>query len=175
MEIEKNPPEITNKLWNKVIIVLYMMRKNIAKSKILMVLLKRGKIASKAKAIGNLSYYSALTCRSNDINKSFISPRDYEFSCSNTPLYPSKRNKYQHQDDQYKVVHQVLGILNRYNDTHDVMETSSAAAVEINNSCQVDKDAEEFIDKFYKDLMKQKRLAALDSPSPLYHHLSSLH
>ncbi|GFP86726.1 hypothetical protein PHJA_000816400 [Phtheirospermum japonicum] len=186
MEIEKNPPDIDKKLWNIVRIVLYMMRKNIAKSKILMVdlqmLLKRGKIASKAK----VSYYSALTCRSNDISKSFISPRDYEFSCSNTPLYPSKRRQAA-QDDQLKLMHNVLGILNRYD--ADVMEASSPPlapspnnvmdnkgdTVEINNSGQVDKDAEEFINKFYKDLMKQKRLAALDSPSPLYHHLSSIH
>lgn len=33
---------------------------------------------------------------------------------------------------------------------------------------QVDKDAEEFIKKFYKDLKQQRRVAALDSPSP-YH------
>lgn len=36
------------------------------------------------------------------------------------------------------------------------------------NNHQVDKDAEEFINKFYKNLKQQKRMAALESPSP-YH------
>ncbi|KAI3447027.1 hypothetical protein Pfo_003692 [Paulownia fortunei] len=199
MEIEKSPPEIAKKLWNIVRIVFYMMRKSIAKSKIMVdlhMLLKRGKLASKA--IGNLmlhhhhNYYSALTCRSNDINMSFVSPREYEFSCSNSPVYPSyhskrKNNHHRHQAEEHKVMHKVFDILNRY----DVVEASPLTTLPgfghspmvrqlrvtdspfMNKDAedqnhQVDKDAEEFIKKFYKDLKNQKRIAALESPSP-YH------
>ncbi|KAK4432984.1 hypothetical protein Salat_1060600 [Sesamum alatum] len=202
MEIEKSPPEIAKKLWNIVRIVFYMMRKGIAKSKIMLdlhTLLKRGKIASKA-AIGNLlmlhhhhhhnnNYYSALTCRSNDINASFVSPREYEFSCSNSPVVyglSKRRNHRHHRPEELKVMHKVLDILNRY----DVVEASSplpgfgrspaGRQLRVTDSPfpvkdpeekhdQVDRDCEEFIKNFYKDLKNQKRIAAgVESPSP-YH------
>lgn len=35
-------------------------------------------------------------------------------------------------------------------------------------SSQIDKDAEEFINKFYRDLKKQRRTAALEPPSPFH-------
>ncbi|KAL0315685.1 UNVERIFIED_CONTAM: hypothetical protein Sradi_5446700 [Sesamum radiatum] len=198
MEMEKSPPEIAKKLWNIVRIVFYMMRKSLAKSKIMLdlhMLLKRGKLASKA-AIGNLmlhhhhnhNYYSALTCRSNDVTTSFISPREYEFSCSNSPAYgPSKRrnhvNRHHQPDHDLKVMHKVFDILNRY----DVVEASPLPGFgrspvgrqlrvtdspfpvkDPEENHQVDRDCEEFIKKFYKDLKNQKRIAALESPSP-YH------
>lgn len=205
MEIEKSPPEIAKKLWNIVRIVLYMMRKSISKSKIVVdlhMLIKRGKIAGKA--IGNLmlhlhhhhhNYYSALTCRSNDINTSFVSPREYEFSCSNTPLFASfhsKRKNHHHhqrlhyQAEELKVMRKVVDILNHY----DAVEASPSATLpgfgrspmvrqlrvtdspfpikDAEENDEVDQDAEEFIKNFYKDLKKQKRIAALESPSP-YH------
>ncbi|KAL0333856.1 UNVERIFIED_CONTAM: hypothetical protein Sangu_1541800 [Sesamum angustifolium] len=161
----RKAPEIAKKLWNIVRIVFYMMRKSLAKSKIMLdlhMLLKRGKLASKA-AIGNLmlhhnhNYYSALTCRSNDVTTSFVSPREYEFSCSNSPAYgPSKRRNHvnrHHQPD------------------HDLklrVTDSPFPVKDPEENHQVDRDCEEFIKKFYKDLKNQKRIAALESPSP-YH------
>ncbi|KAL0345185.1 UNVERIFIED_CONTAM: hypothetical protein Sradi_4349800 [Sesamum radiatum] len=192
MEIEKSPPEIAKKLWNIVRIVFYMMRKSLAKSKIMLdlhMLLKRGKLASKA-AIGNLMlhhhhHYSALTCRSNDVATSFVSPREYEFSCSNSPAYRRNHVQRHHQPDHHdlKVMHKVFDILNRY----DVVEASPLPGFghspvgrqlrvtdspfpvkDPEENHQVDRDCEEFIKKFYKDLKNQKRVAALESPSP-YH------
>ncbi|KAG8367352.1 hypothetical protein BUALT_Bualt16G0063200 [Buddleja alternifolia] len=142
-------------------------------------LVKKGKIASKA-----------LTCQSNDsVNMSFISPRDYEFSCSNSPIFPSKRKTHHHNqyqaDQELKVMQKMFDILNRY----DVVEASPLPGfgpspvvrqLRVTDSPfsemkeitekqqQVDKDAEEFINKFYKDLKNQKKIAALESPSP-YH------
>ncbi|KAH6796864.1 hypothetical protein C2S52_021418 [Perilla frutescens var. hirtella] len=179
MEIEKGAPEIGQKLWNIVRIMFYMMRRSKAKTKIMVelnMLVKKGKNAGKA--ISNLilhhhhHHYSALTCRSNDVTASFISPREYEFSCSNTPLYKRRNHHHHHnyQAEELKLMHKVFGILSRY----DMVEASPPAATQPFSAAdsddqlqlQVDKDAEEFIKKFYRELKKQKPLAALESPSP---------
>ncbi|KAL2479859.1 hypothetical protein Adt_32825 [Abeliophyllum distichum] len=196
MEIEPvSPPLIAKKLWNIVRIVFHMMRKGISKSKLMLdlhMLLKRGKIA-----IGNLllhyHYSAALTCRSTDVNMSFVTPREYEFSCSNTPVYhfKSKNRQRRHypRAEEIKVIQRVFDNLNHY----DAVELSPLTLpgfgvspmmvrqLRVTDSPfplkdtedynhQVDKDAEEFIKKFYKDLKKEKRVnAALESPSP--HHI----
>lgn len=78
----------------------YMLRKGLSKHKLLMdfdLLLKRSKLAGKA--IGNFllhhhnaggaDAYSAFSCRSIDPSLAFYHSKDVEFSCSNSPSYPS--------------------------------------------------------------------------------------
>ncbi|CAA2990062.1 Hypothetical predicted protein [Olea europaea subsp. europaea] len=191
-----SPPLVAKKLWNVMRIVFHMMRKGISKSKLMLdlhMLLKRGRIA-----IGNLlldhhhhHYYYALTCRSKDISMSFVTPREYEFSCSNTPVYHSKKkNRHQRRHncvEEINVVQRMLDILNHY-DAVEVSPLTMLPGFGVSpvvrqlrvtdspfslkdtdeNNHQVDKDAEEFIKKFYKGLKKEKRIAALDTPSPYY-------
>ncbi|XP_027069846.1 uncharacterized protein LOC113767895 [Coffea eugenioides] len=206
MEIEpSSPPLIAKKLWNIVRIVFYMLKKGITKSKLmhdLHMMFKRGKLAGKA--INNLvlhlqeDYTNSLTCRSTDVRMSIVHPREYEFSCSNSPAYPtyfSKRRNHHHHHHHhhgysYKpqdihVVQKVFDVLNHYDKVEaspmvlpgfghsptvrQLRVTDSPFPVKDNEeNPQVDKDAEEFIKKFYKDLKQQRRVAALDSPSP-YH------
>lgn len=155
-------------------------------------LLKRGKLAGKAMA-NNLmlhNHLSALSCRSNEA-LSFITPREYEFSCSNSPAnhYPFHFNKRKHlfnkayrYDDVTTVaaVQKVLEMLN--NDAveaspmvtlpgfgkspmvRQLRVTDSPFPLKDDGDSQVDKAAEEFINRFYKDLRLQKRTAALESP-----------
>ncbi|KAL6974455.1 hypothetical protein U1Q18_028638 [Sarracenia purpurea var. burkii] len=195
--MEPTPPLIAEKICNIVKIVFFMLRKGVSKRKLrvdLHLLFKRGKIAGKA--LGDLMahHHSSLSCRSNDAHLSFVSPREYEFSCSNSPAYPTckrhhrrRRNQqyyYGHEDD-VNVVQKVFDIL-----TNEVPETSpmflpgfgrspTVRQLRITDSpfplkdaedqdVQVDKAAEEFIKKFYKELKHQKKMAALGSPSP-YH------
>lgn len=214
MEIESSAP--AEKLWNIVRIVLYMLRKGMSKSKLILDIqfafqdmLKRGKIAGKA--ISNLMlhppHYSSpsFTCKShNDVAMSFITRREYEFSCSNSPVFPmyfanSKRRRNRtYKSHEIALVQKVFEILNTTTSTnYDAAGTTAIAASplallgfgktpnnvrklrvtdspfplkdsEENYNSQVDKDAEEFIKKFYKDLKQQKKIAALESPSP-YH------
>lgn len=186
----KNQPKVAKKLWKLLQIVLYMTKiRTIGKSKVILdlqTLLKR----TKSNLIDS-SYYSALTCRSNDGNMSFISPREYEFSCSNTPAHKNRKshnNQYYYRaEDQVNAVQKVLEMLNR-NDANieasplnlpgfgcspyavrQLRVTDSPFATEVGSSCQVDKECEEFINKFYKSLKKERRIAALDqSPSPCH-------
>jgi hypothetical protein len=99
MEIEARQNLVAKKLWNMVRVLLFMMRKGIAKSKTMVdfnLILKRGKLAGKdlinTLMLNHQLYYSSLTCRSHDNLNSFISPCEYEFSCSNTPVNPLRHS-----------------------------------------------------------------------------------
>ena len=204
--LPSTPPVVAKKLWNIVRVVLFMLRKGIAKSKIVVelnLLLKRGKLAGKAIAnslmlIHHHHHHAAFTCRSHDAHLSFISQRDYEFSCSNTPAHPIKRSKLLHFG-LFSKSHQCEGAAT-VNAAHKMLEMLSNADKaeaasplvtlpgfgkspvgkqlrvtdspfplndEFEGDSQVDKAAEEFIKRFYKDLKLQNTMAALESP---YHN-----
>ncbi|KAI3714672.1 hypothetical protein L6452_21631 [Arctium lappa] len=146
MEIEQRAPLMAKKLWSIIRAILYMVKKGLSKSipwlELHAIMIKKsGKIAGKA--IGNLllDHQTTLTCRPNDIRTTFISPREYQFSCSNTPLnnnnfYPKRKNNHHHhyaagnhhrrshKDRELTVgnVKRVFEILNDY-------ESAAAAAV----------------------------------------------
>ncbi|CAK9141384.1 unnamed protein product [Ilex paraguariensis] len=195
-------PVHAEKLWQIVKTVFYMLRKGMSKSKLLVdlhMMLKRSKIAGKA--IGNLMLnhnYSTFSCRS-DVGLSFVNPREYEFSCSNSPVYPSfhnhrrrhhhnhRRHRHsRHNAEDINAAHQVFDILNEC----EMVEGSPLTLpgfgpspmvrqLRITDSPfplkdtegdtdQVDMAAEDFIKKFYKVLEQEKRMAALESPSPCH-------
>ncbi|KAM3383179.1 hypothetical protein P3S68_008754 [Capsicum galapagoense] len=218
MEIESNASQIgAKKLWKIVRIVFYMLRKGMSKSKLILDMqiafqdmLKRGKIAGKA--ISDLMLHppqyttSSFTCKSNHNDviamSSYITRREYEFSCSNSPVFPTynkRRRNRTYKSDEIAVVQKVFDILNTTSTTYDAAGTTTIASSysplallgfgkspnnvrklrvtdspfplkdsEENYNSQVDKDAEEFIKKFYKELKQQKKIASLESPSP-YH------
>ncbi|CAL9090005.1 unnamed protein product [Musa textilis] len=120
--VHMEPSRGVKRLWRVVRVVLYMLRKGISKDKFMMdlqLLIERGKIAGKA--LSNLMtfhhrhdpredrsfMFSGFSCRSMDPNLSFYSPMEVEFSCSNTPAYPSfravkrksRRHRRYHDDD----------------------------------------------------------------------------
>ncbi|KAL6006099.1 hypothetical protein ACLOJK_040145 [Asimina triloba] len=101
------PPVLAKRLWSILRIVYYMLRKGVSKQKWMMdlhLMMKRGKRAGK-KAIDDLVFHHhpAFICQSEDA-AAFIAPREYEFSCSNSPAYPSfifhasKRKSHRHRD-----------------------------------------------------------------------------
>lgn len=117
MEATGPPVVAAKRLWHIVRAVFFMLRKGISKRKLIMmdlhVMLKRGKIAGKA--IGNLMtfhHHSNLSCRSQDPHLAFFAPREYEFSCNNSPAFPfhfptgmgkrAKKNHYQHHHGNNK-------------------------------------------------------------------------
>lgn len=203
MEIESSTREVAKKLWHVVRIVFFMLRKGLSKSRIMVdlhLLLKRGnKLAEKA--ILDLMYHhhnSSFSCRSSD-SLSFISPREYEFSCSNSPsFHPFLAHKRKHRHHHhfhftkaYKyddvttgaAVQKMFEMLNNHDQVVEASPvvlpgfgkspkvrqlriTDSPFPLKDDGDCQVDKAAEEFINKFYKDLKQQKTSAAFE---PLYH------
>lgn len=188
MDIEKTQPFVAKKLWKTLRIVLFMLTKGIARSKMvaeLNLLLKRGKVAA-VKAIAN-----TLALRHHSSAASFVSPHDYEFSCSNSPAVVKfntkiKNHRHYHQND-FSTVQKVLEILN------DVEASSFSSPspmvtfpgfgkspmgrkIRITDSPfplkeeegddhgHVDVAAEEFIKRFYRNLNLQQKLAAIQSP-----------
>ncbi|KAM2407470.1 hypothetical protein ACFX1X_026645 [Malus domestica] len=205
MEVEPSPPVVAKKLWNLVRIAFFMLRKSLSKSKLIVdlhLMLKRGKLAGKAIANNLMLHHnSAFSCHSN-VALSFVTPREYEFSCSNSPavhnlFHFNKRNKhhnhyfpkatsaYQYDDvSTMSAVQKVLEMLNNeiaveasplvtlpgFGKSPMVRQlriTDSPFPLKDEGDSQVDREAEEFIKRFYKDLRLQKRSAALESPS--YH------
>ncbi|XP_052185362.1 classical arabinogalactan protein 5-like [Diospyros lotus] len=92
MEVEPSPQEIAKKLWSIARVVFFMLRKGVSKSKLMVdlyMLLKRGKLAGKA--LGNLMlhhHYAAMTCRSNDVHLSFVSPASTSSAATTAPSIP---------------------------------------------------------------------------------------
>ncbi|KEH27184.1 hypothetical protein MtrunA17_Chr6g0486771 [Medicago truncatula] len=189
MEIETNQAMVvTKKVWNTLRIILFMFTKNIAKSKMvaqLNLLLKRSKLAA-IKAIAN-----TLALRHHS-TASFVSPHDYEFSCSNSPTaikFHSKNNNY-HRGRHHNDVSTIQKVLEILNDI-DVSSFSSPSPLvafpgfgkspigkkirvtdspfplkeeEGDDHSHVDVAAEEFIKRFYKNLKLQQKLVAIQSP-----------
>ncbi|XP_022756451.1 uncharacterized protein LOC111304198 [Durio zibethinus] len=212
MEAEAIPPVVAKKLWNIVRVVFFTLKTGILKSKIMVDLhfmIKKGKYNA-GKAISNLVFHqkvqdhlSALSCRSNDAHLSFISPREYEFSCRNSPaFYPFYSHKRKHRNHHFynnhhrfgksahyhyddvttvAAVQKVLEMLNneaaveaspmvfpgfgRSPMVRQLRVTDSPFPLKEEGDSQVDKAAEEFINKFYKDLKLQKRMSAFESPA----------
>jgi len=180
MEIETNQPMIvTKKVWNTLRIILFMITKNIAKSKMvaeLNLLLKRSKIAA-IKAIAN-----TLTLRHHS-SASFVSPHDYEFSCSNSPAVIKfhNKNKNHHSGRHHNDVSTIQKVLEILNDVDASSFSSPSPLVtfpgfekspigkkirvtdspfplkeeEGDDYSHVDVAAEEFIKRFYKNLNLQ--------------------
>ncbi|XP_008804624.2 uncharacterized protein LOC103717862 [Phoenix dactylifera] len=112
------PKGTSKKLWRIARSIYRMLRRGVIRAVDLhLLLLQRGKIAGKAlgdvlashhqycTTSGGTSYPSAFSCRSMDLNTAFYSPREVQFSCSNTPSYPSfystKRRSRRHRDCYY--------------------------------------------------------------------------
>ncbi|KAK9677060.1 hypothetical protein RND81_11G119300 [Saponaria officinalis] len=90
-KMEQNTSMVAKKIWNIMRIAFFMLRKGICKRKILMdlnLVMKRGKIAGKA--LQNLMFHQHQH-QGSDLEMSTVGqstpPGEYEFSCSNTPLY----------------------------------------------------------------------------------------
>ncbi|KAL6344583.1 hypothetical protein AAG906_002488 [Vitis piasezkii] len=208
--MESIPPVVTKKLLNTVRIVLFMLRKGLTKSKLMIdlrqIIMKCGKILGKEVSELMLRHHTtldSLSCRSRDLHMSFVSPHDYEFSCSNSPAYPfhlTKRkahftytfsNRLRHHYARYHaptadndvaavtVVKTMLEMLSGDVAASPLMGAAfgrSPVAVRqlrVTDSpfplkdddvdCHVDKAADEFIERFYKELRRQKWKAAREA------------
>ncbi|KAM4111134.1 hypothetical protein ACJW30_05G044700 [Castanea mollissima] len=188
--MEANVPVIAAKrIWSIVRVAFFMLRKGVSKRKLMLnlnMMMKRGKIARKA--ISNLMF---LHHHHSESHMSFSAPREYEFSCSNTPNYAfhinNKRRHHHHNnhhshffarahapatlDDDVATVNavnaMVLEMLNneaspalpgfgRSPMVRQLRITDSPFPLrDIDEDSQVDKAAEEFIQRFYKELRQQ--------------------
>ncbi|CAL9196060.1 uncharacterized protein LOC103973034 [Musa acuminata AAA Group] len=189
-------PSLTKRLWHMITAAYYMLRKGLTKHRLMMDLhhlLRRGKLAGKAVAnfvafhhhhrdhhIG-ADMYSAFSSRYMDTDLSYYDPNEVEFSCSNTPSYPSfllaakRRNRHRHDryDFDFAADDKELEMLNsEMSDAESSFVASpSPAAVrqpritdspfptrdeDAEADGRVDQEAEEFIRRFYEQLRLQQ-------------------
>ncbi|KAL9440272.1 hypothetical protein AB3S75_019018 [Citrus x aurantiifolia] len=186
--MEARPPVRAKKLCRMVRVILFMIQKGVTKSKFI------GKALNDAV----LYDYGAISCRSHDMHASFVCPREYEFSCSNSPAYqpyviPSlhvSRRKILHRAKDNKRQAASAAVAGCYREDDDVAASDVDVAeasplvgpvrrgVRVTDSpfplrdddkdCHVDKEAEEFIKKFYQQLRLQKWNAAREAAATLY-------
>ncbi|GAB2222293.1 hypothetical protein Drorol1_Dr00013505 [Drosera rotundifolia] len=180
--METNAQSMAKRLWNIVRVMLIMLRKGISKRKLLLdlnIIMKHGKIAGKA--LGNLMFH-------HHNNAASSGPQEYEFSCSNTPSYhlpsflvASKRNKHHHANSSADVLSMANFEDNSYEDScnfealsssmlpgfvygqspvvRQLMITDSPFPIQNDDGDEhVDEAAEEFIQRFYKQLQLQKKM-----------------
>ncbi|RDY12252.1 hypothetical protein CR513_02974, partial [Mucuna pruriens] len=193
IEMESNAPVLAKRVWNMVRVLFFMPRKGISKGKLMMdlsmMLKRRGKLAGKA--IANLmSHHHHHHHHHGESALKFSAPREYEFSCSNTPnnlfSFPiGKRHRHffacahapPTKDDEAETMKAMMAVLEILN--NDVKVEAASPALpgfgrspmvrqlrvtdspfplrdnDADNDNQVDKKAEEFIKRFYKDLKDQ--------------------
>ncbi|KAJ6382800.1 hypothetical protein OIU77_031260 [Salix suchowensis] len=199
--MEASPPLIAKKASNILRLIFLMIQKGMLKSKLMLdlhFLMSRGKILRKALNDIIVQQHSTLSCISHDVHMSFISPREYEFSCSGSPAYKF----YSYKQPYYQARRRKLHAHYKHTRIHapslgstDDLASSICAGdgtaegsplvgssgwfgtwspmvrqVRITDSpftmrdadedCHVDKEAEKFIEMFYKELRSQKETAA---------------
>ncbi|XP_058780696.1 uncharacterized protein LOC131654780 [Vicia villosa] len=120
-------------------------------------MMKRGKNIGKALNTVMVKHHEALSCRPRDADMYFVSPLEYQFSCSGSPPRLSRgassRRRLlspaiEHTRRKMKVCHETGNERRRVK----VRET------EKEKEFHVDQAAEEFIDRFYRELRLQKWL-----------------
>ncbi|KDP34167.1 hypothetical protein JCGZ_07738 [Jatropha curcas] len=115
--MEPNPTVMSKKLYNMLRIALFMIQKGVSKTKFMFdvhLMIKRGKILGKALNDLMVEQHHNLSCVSHDVHMSFISPREYEFSCTShsSSLKPynrfhanRRRTHYHHRKRQQTCYH----------------------------------------------------------------------
>ncbi|KAJ4708103.1 Avr9/Cf-9 rapidly elicited protein [Melia azedarach] len=190
--MEASPPVkvIAKKLCKMVRVILFIIQKGVTKTKLMLdlhLMMKRGKIIGKALNDAMLHQYSVISCRSHDMHASFVSPREYEFSCSNSPAYQPpyipfnlSRRKSLHHKRQAAVSGPVAAAATYDDDVADssplvgpvrrrvrVTDSPFPLTRDDDNDGLVDKEAEEFIQRFYRQLRLQKSKAG-DEAANIY-------
>lgn len=177
---------MAKKIWNLVRVALYMIRKGICKKKLLLdlnIMMKRGKLAGKS--FRNLMFHHHHRHQFSAADLQYAAtaaanPDEYEFSCSNTPLYRpnlfSTKRKPHHFDDEEEVNKVLeLMVMSSNNDmaaspalpwlgsgrspmTRQLRITDSPFPLQNdpNENRRVNQAAEDFINKFYSQLKRQQ-------------------
>ncbi|KAJ0247354.1 hypothetical protein HA466_0167780 [Hirschfeldia incana] len=180
-EMEVCSTATTKKLSSLAKLILFAIQKvsDASRQKLLTTLLaKHGKTLRKSLNDAVSTSHSRITCRPSDhddVRSSFISPvpipLDYEFSCSSTPprrSYASTTTGCHVSNGRRKPLinkrqrHEYI----RYNTLHKVRHVAAAVFPDVASStgtmdsCHVDRAAEEFIQRFHRQLRLQRWMMA---------------
>ncbi|XP_057740746.1 uncharacterized protein LOC130957915 [Arachis stenosperma] len=178
-------PIVAEKACKTVRLIGFLIQNGVSKSNINMQdFMRRGKSIGKALNNAVARHHEALTCR-GDAATEFVSPLDYQFSCSGSPPRPSyyaarrrlspiaTAHGERHSPQAHKFARMCRGgegdaLVRHYYPVRRRVKiaaagspsaaSSLAAAEEEKEEFRVDEAAEEFIERFYRDLRLQKWL-----------------
>ncbi|XP_054799575.1 uncharacterized protein LOC129303988 [Prosopis cineraria] len=184
------PSLVVEKVCKTVRLICFLVQNGVSKSKVMHdvhFMIKRGKNLGKTLNNAVVRHHEALTCRSRDAHMSFVSPMEYQFSCSGSPprlsyvgrrkgaSSPYTRRQHCHalHYSRETPAHRIVGLcrgdedtlvgsgLRRYSMGGRVKITGPASMLSddvVEEEYRVDEAAEEFIDRFYRELRLQKWL-----------------
>ncbi|CAK8535848.1 unnamed protein product [Lathyrus sativus] len=172
--MENSLPVISKRIWSMVRVAFFMLRKKLSKGQVMnnlnMMLRRRGKLAGKA--IANLMFHhNQDSSSSRHFHNSFTSSREYKLSCSSftpTQALPTP-------DDEAMTMRTMKTVLNMLNNDQAIVEASPVLSgfehsprvrqlrvtdspfplIDDEKDNQIDKAAEDFIKKFYRQLRQQ--------------------
>ncbi|CAI8599878.1 unnamed protein product [Vicia faba] len=117
-------------------------------------MMKRGKNIGKALNTVIVKHHEAISCRPRDADMYFVSPLEYQFSCSSSPPRLSRG-----ASSRRKLLSPAKEVCRRTgNERRRVKVTTVSREIEKEGEFHVDQAAEEFIDRFYRELRLQKWL-----------------
>lgn len=170
------PPLVAEKVFKTVRFIGFFLQNGVSKSKVfhdVQDVMKRGKNIGKALNDVVARHHQALTCRPRDAHVAFVSPLEYQFSCSGSPprlsSHAGRRNLSQaspavRRSPAHRAVRMCRGGDGGADGTiHRRVKITGSAASMFNvdraeKDFHVDEAAEEFIARFYRDLRLQKWL-----------------
>ncbi|KAK7351504.1 hypothetical protein VNO77_11016 [Canavalia gladiata] len=180
MDPTNRPPLVTEKVCKTVRLIGFLIQNGVSKSKVMHdmqdVILKRGKNIGKALNNAMVRHHEALTCRPRDPHMSFVSPLEYQFSCSGSPprlshasrrkLSPATVQRHARGSPAHRAVRLCRdagddALVGHYSPIERRVKITGSAACMLNNTekdFHVDEAAEEFIARFYRELRLQKWL-----------------
>ncbi|KAK7271937.1 hypothetical protein RJT34_28218 [Clitoria ternatea] len=163
--MESNVPVLAKRVWSMVRVVFFMLRKGISKGKLMMdlnmMLKRRGKLAGKA--IANLMFHHN---HHRDSHLQFSAPREYEFSCSNTPnhFFPIGKRHRHHNNNSHHFF--ACAHAPRTHDEEGVTVNAVKAVLEMLNKNEIMVEASPALPGFGRSPMV-RQLRVTDSPFPL--------
>jgi len=159
--MDNQPTVVIEKVSKTVRLLGFMLQNGVSKSNRVMQdvqeMMKRGKNIGKTLNNVIVKHHEALTCRPRDADMYFISPLEYQFSCSSSPprlsrggASSSRRKLLSPAKEEGR--RQMKVCRGSSNERRRVRE------IEKEKEFHVDQAAEEFIDRFYRELRLQKWL-----------------
>nr|KYP42957.1 hypothetical protein KK1_035620 [Cajanus cajan] len=115
-------------------------------------MVKRGKSIGKALNDVVVRHHQALTCRPRDAHVSFVSPLEYQFSCSGSPPRRRRLSPPSAAHRPPRMCRGDGGAIERR------VKISGSMVKQAEKDFEVDEAAEEFIARFYRELRLQKWL-----------------
>ncbi|KAL5074091.1 hypothetical protein RYX36_013075 [Vicia faba] len=120
-------------------------------------MMKRGKNIGKALNTVIVKHHEAISCRPRDADMYFVSPLEYQFSCSSSPPRLSRG-----ASSRRKLLSPAKEDCRRgmkvFRETGSERRRVKVRETEKEKEFHVDQAAEEFIDRFYRELRLQKWL-----------------